>query len=87
MRRDYGSRIFELLDRPMGAELVADIQAAVAMALIQEPRIRLTSVTVKMPSEGEYGRLALSQGNVLVSIEGYYLPEGRQVTLQDISIS
>lgn len=47
MRRDYGSRLFELVDAPLGASKRLLWIAATATAIRKwEPRIRLTKVTV-----------------------------------------
>lgn len=47
LNRDYGSRIFEMIGRPLNDETVADIVQSVAEALARwEPRITLTSVRV-----------------------------------------
>ena len=86
MRRDYGSRLFELLDRPMSQELLADIQAAVVMALsLQEPRIRLTSVRVRMNDAGAQGRDDAAQGRILIDIEGIYSVDGEHLMLEGLA--
>jgi uncharacterized protein len=88
MRRDYGSRLFELVDKPMSPSLVADIQAAVAMALtLQEPRIRLTQVLVQTPSSDKSDFSETASGKLVVSLMGYYLPDGRNLSLEHIAIS
>ena len=88
MRRDYGSRLFELIDKPMSPSLVADIQAAVAMALtLQEPRIRLTQVLVETPSSDKSDFSETACGKLVVSLMGYYLPDGRSLSLENIAIS
>lgn len=57
MRRDYGSRVFELLDAPMTRSLTADLVAATAEALRRwEPRVKLTRVQARA---AEAGRLTL----------------------------
>jgi len=88
MRRDYGSRIMELIDRPMNAELVADLQAAVVMSITaHEPRLHLTKVVIGMPdADPEMVRREMSSGRLVVNLEGYYLPEGRRVVLENIAI-
>lgn len=55
MRRDYGSLLFELIDRPINGALRMLLHAATAIALRQwEPRIRLTRVTMAgMPENGQ----------------------------------
>lgn len=52
MRRDYGSRLFELVDSAMNKSGVMDIYAATVEALAKwEPRISVTKVNVS-PSVG-----------------------------------
>nr|WP_269446829.1 GPW/gp25 family protein [Gluconobacter thailandicus] len=47
MRRDYGSRLFELIDSAMNKSGVMDIYAATVEALAKwEPRISITKVNV-----------------------------------------
>ena len=57
MRRDYGSRLPELMDAPVTADLFMDVYAETAAALAKwEPRFRLSSVSV---AEAGDGRLVL----------------------------
>lgn len=87
MRRDYGSRLFDLLDRPMGPELVADLQAAVVLAIsMQETRIRLTRVTIGRMSKNQGNNNEVSEGKIVINLEGHYLPEGRQIALNNIIV-
>ena len=88
MRRDYGSRLFDLLDRPMSPELIADIQAAVVMAITKhEPRIQLTKVEVlPVGSEPNYDHNQLANGKLLVNLDGYLTSEGQQVRMENISL-
>ncbi len=45
MRRQYGSRLMELVDRPVDAALLIDLYAATAEALaIWEPRVAVLQV-------------------------------------------
>lgn len=54
MRRDYGSRIPELVDAPMTPGLVADLVAATAEAVRNfEPRVSLKAVAVRAVASGE----------------------------------
>lgn len=77
MRRDYGSRLFELIDNPTNPETVADIIAATAEALnAWEPRIRVNKVEVG----------GVSQGVVNLSITGVYLPNGESIRMEGIQI-
>lgn len=63
MLRDYGSLLFELLDRPLNAATRLMLYAATAMALTKwEPRLTLTRVNLS--SVG-------ADGHVTLDIEGY----------------
>lgn len=65
--RGYGSRLHELVDRPLGPALLAAIQAEAAGALVRwEPRLRLRRIR----AEG------VSGGRVTLSVEADYLPDG-----------
>lgn len=67
MRRDYGSRLFELVDRPLNDTTRADMHAATAEALIRwEPRIAVTRVTT-----------SVDVGSISITVEGQYLPNGQ----------
>jgi len=74
MRRDYGSRIFSMLDQPINQELILQLQAAVAEALTTyEPRLRLSRIQVESQGPGE----------ILIKIEGYYAVDGQVVNLSE----
>ena len=75
MRRDYGSRLFELLDSPLNDGVLGEIYAATAEALERwEPRLRVTRVKA--------GRT--DGGQVAIDLEGDYLPAGEPVRLEGI---
>lgn len=75
MRRDYGSRLFELVDSPVTPETKVEFIAATAEALDKwEPRLSLTQVTPYMKDPGK----------VIVDLEGVYLPDGKAVTMDGI---
>lgn len=58
MRRDYGSLLFDLIDRPVNSAMRLLLQAATAVALKRwEPRLRLTRVTLQ--GEAAAGRLTI----------------------------
>ncbi len=62
MRRDYGSMLFELIDRPLNAATRLQLFAATAIALARwEPRLRLTRVGLSR---------AGADGHVAIDIEG-----------------
>lgn len=72
MRRDYGSRLFELLDAPLNGETIIDLYAATAEALSRwEPRFKLESVRVSGQS---------SNGKITLLLSGIYLPHGENIT-------
>lgn len=69
-RRDYGSRIFELLDRATNPAGLAELNMASAEAIIKwEPRFKLERVTASVAEPGK----------TEITIEGVYLPNGEQV--------
>ncbi|AIL13669.1 hypothetical protein IM40_09545 (plasmid) [Candidatus Paracaedimonas acanthamoebae] len=74
MRRDYGSRIFSMLDQPINQELILQLQASVAEALTTyEPRLRLSRVKVDSRGPGE----------ILIKIEGYHAVDGQPINLSE----
>lgn len=78
MRRDYGSRLPELVDAPMNGKTIVDIYAATAEALqAWEPRIQVTQVLLT----------SAGVGSVALDLAAIYLPNGQAVTLDGIKIS
>ena len=78
MRREYGSRLFELVDRPLSPALRIDIVMATAVALHRwEPRIRLTRVDVTE---------VLEKGHLALDIEGIYRPDTQALKLDGIIV-
>jgi len=78
MRRDYGSRLFELTDAPMNRNGVMDVIIAIAEALKKwEPRLNLTAVRVGKPT---------ADGRLTVGVDGVYTPNGKAVALDGIVI-
>ena len=77
MRRNYGSRLHELIDAPLNQQTIAAFYAAVADALILwEPRLRLQQVTLK----------SLTMGTAKFELKGLYLPEQQVITLEGIEV-
>ncbi|MCX8017225.1 MAG: GPW/gp25 family protein [Rhodocyclaceae bacterium] len=73
MRREYGSRVPDLVDRPITPALAAELYAAVAEALdAWEPRFALERV----------GVIDARAGRVALRLEGLYRPEGRRIALE-----
>jgi phage baseplate assembly protein W len=78
MRRDYGSRLPELVDAPMNGETIMDLYAATADALqTWEPRIQVTQVSLS----------SATPGAVEIDVTGIYLPDGQVVTLDGIKVN
>lgn len=78
MRRDYGSRLFELIDAPLNRETLVDIYAAVAEALMKwEDRLVLSAVDVT-------GAMV---GQVVLRITGKYKLDGKTVQLDGVVVS
>lgn len=78
MRREYGSRLYELVDAPMTRETLLNIYAATAEALIRwEPRLLITRISAKSAGPGQ----------VEIAITGEYLPSGEAVTLDGIRVT
>jgi phage baseplate assembly protein W len=77
MRRDYGSRLFELVDAPTNRQTIIDIIAATAEALIKwEPRITVEKVRVS----------ALDAGKVTLELFGIYTPTGERIALDGLVV-
>jgi phage baseplate assembly protein W len=77
MRRDYGSRLFQLTDAPANRSTVAEIYAATVDALNKwEPRFSLSSVTLE----------SSSPGRLILSVIGKYLPDGQLITMDGIEV-
>jgi phage baseplate assembly protein W len=68
MRREFGSEIFDLIDRPMTARVILAIYAAAAVAIARwEPRYSLTGC--KLIAAGADGAISLE-------FNGTYFPRG-----------
>ncbi len=75
MRRDYGSRLPDLVDAPISRTTLIDIYTATAEALLKwEPRLQLTRVEVE----------EVTSGSLRLRLEGIYLPAGQVMTLEGI---
>lgn len=72
MRRDYGSRVPDLIDRPINQGLFAELRAAVADALARwEPRFTLSRIGVSEVGPGHIG----------YRLEGSF--DGRDIVVED----
>ena len=77
MRREYGSRLFDLIDQPINAAWKTECYAAVAEALDRwEPRLKLNVVKV----------VSVKAGQVTFDLSGEYFPDGSPVTLEGIIV-
>lgn len=78
MRRDYGSRLFDLIDNPLNDVTLVEIFAATAEALmVWEPRLRVTRVLAA----------SLVPASLSIDLEAIYLPTGEPVFLDGIQIA
>ncbi len=76
MRRNYGSRLFQLIDAPLNSETLIELYAATAKALIKwESRFKLKNITANRTK---------TSGRVELILTGEYLPEGKSITLEGI---
>ena len=77
MRREYGSRLHELVDAPLNAETLVDLYAATFEALANwEPRIEVQEITAEVPAPGR----------VLLNLIGVYAPTGAPITIDRIEV-
>lgn len=77
MRRDYGSRLFELVDKLISRDLTLEIYAATAEALGKfEKRFKLEKVKITEVKEGK----------VILVLRGIYLPEGKFIDIRGIVV-
>nr|WP_034990109.1 GPW/gp25 family protein [Bartonella schoenbuchensis] len=77
MRRDYGSRVLDLIDDPVNETFKVAIYAAVAEALDRwEPRLKLKQVNLT----------SVEKGKVSISFEGIYVPSGKPITMEGLQI-
>jgi phage baseplate assembly protein W len=77
MRREYGSRLFDLVDKPINKELFPQIYAAIADALQKwEPRLKLEKITIT----------EIKGSHISVSLNGIYLLNEQKITLDGLVI-
>lgn len=78
MRREYGSRLFQLIDAPMNRSTLLDMYAATAEALVRwEPRFKLQQVQA----------VSAAPGQIELQLTGQYLPDGQTITLDGIVVN
>ncbi|GHT93681.1 baseplate assembly protein [Alphaproteobacteria bacterium] len=77
MKREYGSRLFDLVDKPINKELFPQIYAAIADALQKwEPRLKLEKITIT----------EIKGAHISVSLNGIYLLNEQKITLEGLVI-
>lgn len=77
--RDYGCTLFYLLDRGLTPVVVAQMYGSISEAIsLWEPRLKLASIAIDGSS--------LSQGVLIVDLEGLYLPDAKPVTLSGLEL-
>ncbi len=77
MRRDYGSRLFELIDAPINRSTVVDIVAETVEALMKwEDRLVVSAVDVTSAVVGQ----------IVLRITGKYKLDGKTVQLDGIVV-
>lgn len=77
MRREYGSRLFELVDRPINRDFTLEIFSATAEALGKfERRFKLEKVKIAEVKEGK----------MTLVLEGLYLPEGKFIGISGVVV-
>jgi phage baseplate assembly protein W len=82
-RRDYGSNLPRLVDRPINSSLVSDLVAATAEALDRwEPRLRLERVQIDSVTPASNAE----KGQIELSLVGYYLLDGRRIEIEGLVI-
>lgn len=78
MRREYGCRLFSLIDNPSTRSTIVSVYAAVYEAIsLWEPRLELEQITAA----------SISPGKLTLDLRGRYLPNGREITLAGIVVS
>lgn len=79
MLMEYGSDLWQLIDRPVSRELLSDIKMEIATAIDRwEPRVRITQVSLDLTQ--------VNDGIVLVDLLCVYLPTGEVLNLQAVEL-
>lgn len=77
MRRNYGSRLFELVDKPINRDFTLEIYAATAEALEKwETRFKLEKVKITEVKEGK----------VNIALDGIYLTNGKNIHFEGVVV-
>ncbi|MCY7295106.1 GPW/gp25 family protein [Alteromonas sp. a30] len=76
--RTFGSRLYDLIDKPTTDSWGLDVIAATAEALLLwEPRFRLDDVSIQQTLPGK----------IILNVSGEYLPNGEPLTIDGIVIN
>lgn len=77
MRRDYGSQLFKLVDKPINRDFTLEIYAATAGALEKwEKRFKLEKIKIT----------EVKEGRVTLDLEGVYLSEGKFININGVVV-
>lgn len=77
MRRDYGSRIFQLIDAPTNRSTLMNIYSATIEAIEKwEPRFKVQKVSAA----------SAAPGVIVLDLLGEYLPDGKVIMLDGIEV-
>ncbi|WP_341812423.1 GPW/gp25 family protein [Wolbachia endosymbiont (group A) of Conops quadrifasciatus] len=77
MKREYGSRVFELVDKPINRDFTLEIFSATAEALQKwERRFKLEKVKIT----------DVKEGRVTLDLEGVYLSEGKFININGVVV-
>lgn len=77
MCRNYGSKLFELVDKPINKDFTLEVYAAVAESLQKwETRFKLEKVKIT----------EIKEGKVTLELKGIYLPSNKSVLLNGVII-
>ena len=78
MRRQYGSKLFDLIDSPLNSDSLLFFYAAIAEALDKwEPRLQLKRIEATNITDG---------GTLNLKITALYLPDGKTVQIDGIIV-
>lgn len=79
MRRNYGSQLFELIDRPMSTALALQLSAAAVMALQKwEPRVEITRFQVRFNPE--------QPNHITADLEGIHRNSQTTLAFEDLTL-
>ncbi len=84
MRRDYGAGLTQFIDAPMNPYVICRMQSVLANALsMQQDQLSLEEIFI---SSNQTNPSDLPTGSFTVSLKGTYVPEGKDINIEDIYI-